>query len=115
MNHVVVAVVPFKAAVMLELKRRGNDHKVMALYLQMQEMMSTLLSCVKLLPVLSTYHVFIHDILLRRRLKPLSEEQLVNQGPIREQMKTRLDQVAKDIERCANACDSFQRKRLIGT
>jgi hypothetical protein len=38
-----VAVLAFKAVVTLELKRRDNDNKVIALQLQMQEMMSALL------------------------------------------------------------------------
>lgn len=39
-------VLAFKAVVTLEMKRRDNDKKVVALYLQMQEMMSVLLLCV---------------------------------------------------------------------
>jgi len=41
-----VAVLAFKAVVTLEMNREDNDKKVVALYLQMQEMMSVLLQCV---------------------------------------------------------------------
>ncbi len=37
---------PFKAALHLELKRRENDAKVIALHFMMTEMMATLLMCV---------------------------------------------------------------------
>ena len=41
-----VAVLAFKAVMTLEMKRRNSDKKVIALHLQMQEMMSVLLQCV---------------------------------------------------------------------
>jgi hypothetical protein len=41
-----VVVLAFKAVVTLEMKRRDNDKKVVALHLQMQETMSVLLQCV---------------------------------------------------------------------
>lgn len=49
----VVAVLAFKAVVTLELKRRANDKKVIALQLQMQDMMSILLQYV---PDTSLWH-----------------------------------------------------------
>lgn len=42
----VVAVIAFKAVVTLDLTRRDNDRKVVALKLQMQDMMSVLLEFV---------------------------------------------------------------------
>jgi len=39
----IVAVLAFKGVISLELKRRDNDQKVIALKLQMQEMMAVLL------------------------------------------------------------------------
>ena len=39
----IVAVLAFKGVINLELKRRDNDQKVIALKLQMQEMMAVLL------------------------------------------------------------------------
>jgi hypothetical protein len=41
-NHT-VAVLAFKGVISLELKRRDNDQKVIALKLQMQDMMAVLL------------------------------------------------------------------------
>lgn len=37
-----VAVIPFKTALTFELKRRENDKKVVALFVQMNDMMTTL-------------------------------------------------------------------------
>jgi uncharacterized membrane protein len=42
-----VAVLAFQAVITLELKRRENDNKVIALQLRMQEMMSVLVECVR--------------------------------------------------------------------
>ncbi|RPD69596.1 hypothetical protein L226DRAFT_575426 [Lentinus tigrinus ALCF2SS1-7] len=84
-----IAVSVFKAGLTLELTRRENDEKVIALNLTMCDMMETL----KLL------------------------EQVVNvkePGPhglsIEDRLKQRLGSIIDSIKRCAKVCDSYQKR-----
>lgn len=45
-RYATAAVVAFKAALSLEVARRDNDRKILALYVRMKDMMSTLSVCV---------------------------------------------------------------------
>ncbi|KAF7974234.1 hypothetical protein HWV62_13116 [Athelia sp. TMB] len=86
-----VAVLAFKAVVTLELKRRDNDKKVVALHLQMQDMMSTLLQ----LRDIKRYHKGTDGRSVQDRLDDLMRN------------------IAKDITNCGNICDTYSKKRLL--
>jgi len=47
----IVVVLAFKAVYTLEMKRRNNEKKIIAVYVEMKDMMSVLLWCVVILPI----------------------------------------------------------------
>ncbi|KAL1672272.1 hypothetical protein EV122DRAFT_225011 [Schizophyllum commune] len=87
-----VAVMAFKAVIALELKRRENNHKVVALNIQMQDMMSALLP---LRLIRDSQHVAPDGTTLENAIKPL------------------MPRIADDIIACGNACDAYTKKSMV--
>ncbi|KAI0063522.1 hypothetical protein BV25DRAFT_381883 [Artomyces pyxidatus] len=87
-----VVVLAFKAVVKLEEKRRDNEKKVIALYVEMQDMMSVLL-----------------------QLQDVRDDKLVapDHRTIEDRLKTLIEKTAEDIKLCANACDTYSKKKLL--
>ncbi|KAJ7188394.1 hypothetical protein C8R46DRAFT_19344 [Mycena filopes] len=87
-----VAVMAFKAVWALEQKRRDNDRKILALHLEMREMMQTLV-----------------------QLKNVNDPEAV--APDGSTIKGRMQEIVKntadDIKACANACDAYSKKKLV--
>ncbi|KAH9942219.1 uncharacterized protein BXZ73DRAFT_41008 [Epithele typhae] len=86
-----VAVGAFKIVIELEVKRRDNDRKVNLLFLEMKSMMSTILQ----LQNVRASHVARDGLTVGMRLDGL------------------MKQIAEDIKECANACDTYSKKRLL--
>ncbi|KAL1941413.1 hypothetical protein VTO73DRAFT_7230 [Trametes versicolor] len=86
-----IAVGAFKVVVELEVKRRDNDKKVTLLFLEMRNMMAALLQ----LQGVRKGHVGRDGLTVNIRLKEA------------------LENAARDIKECANACDAYSRKRLL--
>ncbi|KAK0196395.1 hypothetical protein F5146DRAFT_1011357 [Armillaria mellea] len=82
-----VAVLPFKAALYLELKQRQNDEKIITLHILMKEMMKTLLI-----------------------LKDVTAEDSEN---MKVYLKEILQNIARDITECANASGVYYSRNLI--
>jgi hypothetical protein len=59
----IAAVLAFKTVYTLELKRRNSEKKIIALYVEMKDMMGVLLQCV----VTFTYHASLADITQAQR------------------------------------------------
>ncbi|TRM70535.1 hypothetical protein BD626DRAFT_391201 [Schizophyllum amplum] len=87
-----VAVMAFKAVIALELKRRENNHKVIALNIQMQDMMSALLP---LRLIRDSQHIAPDGSTVENNIKPL------------------MPQIADDIIACGNACDAYTKKSMV--
>ncbi|KAJ3573153.1 hypothetical protein NP233_g2617 [Leucocoprinus birnbaumii] len=87
-----VAVVAFKLVVTLDLTRRGNNKKVLAVKVQMQQMMCTLF---QLRRIRDPDEVGPNGIVLKDRMQPLME------------------QIAHDIKECGSACDVYLKKSFI--
>ncbi|KAL1755861.1 hypothetical protein FB107DRAFT_212592 [Schizophyllum commune] len=85
------ALLAFKGVINLELKRRDNNQKVLALKVQMKSMMSAL----EPLGSIPNSHVAPDGTTLENRFKPL------------------VAQMCKDVLECGNACDTYTKKRLI--
>ncbi|KAI0260000.1 hypothetical protein BC834DRAFT_942566 [Gloeopeniophorella convolvens] len=87
-----VVVMAFKTVYTLELKRRDNESKVIALYVEMKDMMTALL-----------------------QLKDVRDREVV--GPsyqkVEDRMKTLIERTAEDIKHCSNTCDTYAKKRLL--
>ncbi|KAF9264173.1 hypothetical protein L218DRAFT_998910 [Marasmius fiardii PR-910] len=83
-----VAVVAFKAGIQLELTRRENDDRVLALNMTMCDMMSTL-SLLKEISIPGQRH---------------------NGITIEERLHARMNNVVHSIRSCAQLCDSYQRR-----
>ncbi|KAF7376029.1 hypothetical protein MSAN_00017700 [Mycena sanguinolenta] len=87
-----VAVMAFKAVWALEQKRRDNDRKILALHLEMKEMMGVL-----------------------TQLKNVKDADEV--APDGSTIKGRMQEIVKatadDIKACANACDTYTKKKLV--
>ncbi|KAH9856040.1 hypothetical protein C2E23DRAFT_563914 [Lenzites betulinus] len=86
-----IAVGAFRVVVELEVKRRDNDKKIILLFLEMRNMMSSLLQ----LQGVRKDHVARDGLTITARLREVSEK------------------TAVDIKECANACDTYSRKRLL--
>ncbi|GJJ06180.1 hypothetical protein Clacol_000369 [Clathrus columnatus] len=86
-----VAVFPFKAALTLELKRKDNDKKVLALFIQMNEMMEVL-----------------------RLLEPIKPQELGKEGGVLgDRMKDKLEAVAKGIQDCSHVTHEYYKMKFI--
>ncbi|RPD53442.1 hypothetical protein L226DRAFT_516920 [Lentinus tigrinus ALCF2SS1-7] len=89
--YIGIVVGAFKVVIELEVKRRDNDKKVNLLFLEMKNMMSALLQLQNVRP----NHVGRDGITVGARLEDLVKD------------------AAVDIKECANACDTYMRKRLL--
>ncbi|KAJ7223972.1 hypothetical protein C8J57DRAFT_1591283 [Mycena rebaudengoi] len=87
-----VAVMAFKAVWALEMKRRSNDKMILSLHMEMKDMMGVL-----------------------TQLKSIKdpEEVAPDGSTIRGRMQGILQSTADDIKSCANACDTYTKKKLI--
>ncbi|KAL0577439.1 hypothetical protein V5O48_004549 [Marasmius crinis-equi] len=85
------AVAVFKTGVQLELTRRENDDRVLALYATMRDMMSVL----TILDEIPSLHTELRD---RDRMS------------VKERLHGRMKDVVQSIKDCAELCDSYQRK-----
>ncbi|KAJ7084934.1 hypothetical protein C8R44DRAFT_894044 [Mycena epipterygia] len=90
---IAVAVLAFKAVWALEQKRRENDKKVLVLHMEMKEMMGVL-----------------------TKLKNVKDaDEIAPDGStIRGRMQEIVKGTADDIKACANACDTYSKKKLVG-
>ncbi|KAJ6475237.1 hypothetical protein C8R47DRAFT_1220710 [Mycena vitilis] len=87
-----VAVMAFKAVWALEQKRRDNDRKILALHLEMKDMMATL-----------TQLKNVRD----------ADEMAPDGTTIKGRMQEIVAATAEDIKACANACDTYTKKKLV--
>ncbi|KAL0568231.1 hypothetical protein V5O48_013758 [Marasmius crinis-equi] len=85
---VAAAVIAFKTGVQLEITRRENDDRVLALNTTMCEMMSVL-----------------------KPLLNLEEDQ--RKREVKENLEERMSRVVQSIKYCAELCDSYQRERTV--
>ncbi|KAF7361998.1 hypothetical protein MVEN_00545000 [Mycena venus] len=87
-----VAVMAFKAVWALEQKRRDNDRKILALHMEMKEMMGVL-----------TQLKNVRD----------ADEIAPDGSTIKGRMQEIVKATADDIKACANACDTYTKKKLV--
>ncbi|KAF7307764.1 hypothetical protein MKEN_01136500 [Mycena kentingensis (nom. inval.)] len=87
-----VAVMAFKAVWALEQKRRENDRKILSLYMEMKDMMGVL-----------------------TQLKSVKDpDEIAPDGTtIKGRMQALMKTIADDIKACANACDTYNKKKLV--
>jgi hypothetical protein len=104
-----VAVLAFKTIYTLEMKRRDNDKKIIALHAEIKDMMNVLLLCV----ILSIYYTLLisyslHDV-------PAESDKLI--GPdgrnVADRLSPLVEQTAEDIKSCSNICDTYSKKKLL--
>ncbi|KZT73469.1 hypothetical protein DAEQUDRAFT_414712 [Daedalea quercina L-15889] len=86
-----IVVLAFESVYKLEKKRRENDSNVIALYVEMRDMMTVLL---QLKNIKDPSAIDIEGITIEGRMQGL------------------IKQTAKDIKECANLCDVWSRKKL---
>ncbi|KAJ7135469.1 hypothetical protein C8R43DRAFT_1021198 [Mycena crocata] len=87
-----VAVMAFKAVWALEQKRRDNDRKILALHMEMKEMMGVLTQL--------------------KNVKD-ADETAPDGSTIKGRMQEIVKATAEDIKACANACDTYTKKKLV--
>ncbi|KAH9838710.1 uncharacterized protein C8Q71DRAFT_752552 [Rhodofomes roseus] len=87
-----VALLAFKAVYTFEMKRSENDSKVIALYVEMKDMMTVLL---ELKSIKDPSAVDVEGIAVEGRMQGL------------------IKQIAEDIKRCANVCDVWSKMRSL--
>ncbi|KAI9438365.1 hypothetical protein H4582DRAFT_258574 [Lactarius indigo] len=87
-----VVVVAFKTVYTLELKRRDNEKKIIALYVEMKDMMGVLLL-----------------------LKDVQNDKFVapDGRTIEDRLKSLIDRTVDDIKLCSNVCDTYAKKKLL--
>ncbi|KAH9034702.1 hypothetical protein EDB85DRAFT_2288949 [Lactarius pseudohatsudake] len=87
-----VVVLAFTAVYTLEQKRRDNEKKVIALYVEMKDMMGVLLL-----------------------LRNVQNDKLVapDGRSIEDRLKTFVERTADDIKLCSNVCDTYAKKKLL--
>lgn len=87
-----VAVIAFKAVITLELQRRENDQKIIAIKLKINDMMSILLEL--------------------RNLKDPTHA-APDGTTVQGRMQSLMQQIAADITECGNACDIYAKKNIL--
>jgi hypothetical protein len=106
-------VLAFKAVVALEMTRRECNKKLIALHLQMQEMMSALLQC-----VLAFYSLMLRValILYITRLRGIDnpDHQSSDGVTLSHRLEPLMIKIAKDITECGNMCDAYSKKKILG-
>ncbi|KAF8901892.1 hypothetical protein CPB84DRAFT_1846604 [Gymnopilus junonius] len=104
---IMIAVTPFKVALALERKRAENDKRVIALFVQMNDMMETLrLQVIKIIPLTEN--------LAFSRLEHIDPAELGSGGEkLDEYMKDRLSEAAKAITECSHATHEYYKMKLI--
>ncbi|KAH8987639.1 hypothetical protein EDB92DRAFT_1948471 [Lactarius akahatsu] len=87
-----VIVVAFKTVYTLELKRRDNEKKIIALYVEMKDMMGVLLL-----------------------LKDVHNDKLVapDGRSIEDRLRSLINRTVDDIKLCSNVCDTYAKKKLL--
>ncbi|KAI0056627.1 hypothetical protein BV25DRAFT_1864510 [Artomyces pyxidatus] len=86
------AVMAFKTVYTLELKRRDNEKKIIALYLEMKDMMAVLL-----------------------QLQNVRDEEVIapDHLSIEDRMRSLIEKTVSDIKECSNTCDTYCKKNLL--
>lgn len=105
----IVAVLAFTTAYKLEAKRRDNEKKIVALYVQMKDMMGVLLLCVQ---VFTHYNML---YLWSFSLKNVKNDELVapDGRSIEDRWKPLVERTANDIKSCSSVCDTYAKKGLL--
>ncbi|KAJ7584970.1 hypothetical protein C8J56DRAFT_139201 [Mycena floridula] len=87
-----VALLAFKAVWALEMKRRENDKRILALYVEIKDMMAVLVQL--------------------KNCKDV-EDVAPDGSTIKARMQELCQQTADDIKACANLCDCYTKKKLV--
>jgi hypothetical protein len=108
-----VAVSIFKGALTLEVTRRDNDKKVLALNVKMCDMMSVL----SLYVLIHSSSVWDDDTLYRLNdMVPGSEgKKTVSKNTIDSRLEQKLLAITDSMKDCAKLCDSYQGRNFFGT
>jgi hypothetical protein len=101
----VVVVLAFKTVYTLEQKRRGNDKKIISLYVGMKDMMGALF--------LFVFPSIYSCLLTSCSLKDVENDKLIapDGTNIEERLKSLVERTADDIKTCSNVCDAYMKKR----
>ncbi|KAI9464111.1 hypothetical protein BJY52DRAFT_887328 [Lactarius psammicola] len=87
-----VVVLAFTAVYTLEQKRRDNEKKIIALYVEMKDMMGVLL--------------LLRDVKNDKLIAP-------DGMSIEDRLKSLVERTADDIKKCSNVCDTYAKKKLL--
>lgn len=92
------------------MKRRENDKRILALYVEMRDMMAVLVQSVPL------FHSDRRHLIFSRLKTVKDAEELAPDGStIKGRLQELADLTAKDIKACANAVDTYTKKKLVGS
>ncbi|KAH9064500.1 hypothetical protein EDB87DRAFT_1680408 [Lactarius vividus] len=89
-----VVVMAFKTVYTLEVKRRDNERKIIALYVEMKDMMGVLL--------------LLKDVRNDKVAAP--DGRCLS---IKDRLESLVEQTAQDIKDCSNVCDTYAKKKLL--
>ena len=93
--------------------RRGNNQKVLALHIEMRNMIGVLVQCVIILSCIQA--LVIQLISAQRRLHEIKDPDLPGPGglTIKDRLQSLVDESADAIQKCASACDEYTKKQII--
>ena len=104
-----VVVLAFKAVYTLEHGRRDREKKVIAIYVEMKDMMRVLLSYVHISPHYTVLCLWVCSL---RNMK--NDELKGTDGrKIEDRLGSIVKETAEDIKLCSNACDAYVKKKLL--
>jgi hypothetical protein len=110
-NQEIVVVLAFKTVYNLEQKRRDNEKKIIALYVQMKDMMSVLLQYVQ---VFTPLYCVVFIVFSLRNVRTDNLKILAPDGTsIEDRLTSLAERTALDIRSCCNVCDTYTKKRLL--
>lgn len=94
----------------MDVTRRDNDRKVLAVKVQMQELMVVFFESVSCLSDLQ----ITHKVLCRLRHIRDSQEKGRDGVSVADRLKHFMLEVASDIKKCGSACDAYLKKGFLG-
>lgn len=114
-THFITALILFKAGIQLEVTRRENDEKVLALNTTMCDMMSVLRPQATYFGHLSVQLTKAMNTNIRLKKVTTPEVRVVDGLTIEQRLSTRMNLIIASIKSCARLCDSYQRRHVART
>lgn len=113
-HRLLVAVGAFALVITMDIARRDNDRKVLAVKVQMQDLMSAIFESVLFITRVSAPVSLTTRSTNRLRRVPHPHERSSDGITIAERLEGLMYTIADDVKACGSACDTYLKKPFLG-